>query len=92
MKIIENPLRNFPTSTMIFIEGVPEENIAKAIELANQIDFYFDYIGDGTQYMSSCIKNKVLYENILELGCVQIIIPYNGGNVEINPGYYCRSF
>jgi hypothetical protein len=92
MKTIENDIKTFQTSKIIFEEGVSEENIAKAIELANQIDYYYNYIDDGAQYRAAGRKNKILAEKLLELGCVEIIVPFNGRNCEIKTETYCKGF
>jgi hypothetical protein len=92
MKTIENAIKTFQTSKIIFEEGVSEENIAKAIELANQIDYYFSYIDDGAQYRAAGRKNRILVEKLIELGCTEIVIPFNGRDCELKTETYCKGF
>jgi hypothetical protein len=92
MKIIENPLKEFPTSKMIFKEGVSEKNIEKAIELANQIDYHYKDISNSYFLRFVGKTNRALAKRIFELGCTSIIVPLNGKDSEIQTKFYCEHF
>lgn len=78
--------------TINFSDETTEAEIEKAIELAGNIDYYYEYIDDGKQWRAAGVHNKLVCNKLQELGCKSISIPKDKHIWDIDVSTFCSNF